>query len=703
MNSFSIQSRAVVVAIFILACAAFLPTTTKAYPYIAEVTTTSFPAGSTSHNVRMPNSVQGGDLLIVFLTYNNPGSASANTPSGWTKQTDDIRTIDVRLVVYTKDATGDEGNALVNFTTTANAEGAAHVWRIPAAQWYGNIHTGIATTTATNGDTDPPIPDPPSLTPAWGTAENLWITYLGTTNGVTGVSAWPTGYTDNRTFTESISGDNVDMTTASKISKAASDNPSAFTLTYGGGNIPWAAQTMAIRPPIRQSLQKPANNLGLVGYWSFNEGTGTRAGDFSGRGNHGTVLTNGGSLATWGNGKLGKALNFDATDDYVQVSSPSGIPTGDFTYSAWIYFGGGYSYIMESGNGWTEWAVNENDQLELFIDSIPDNPVSTTVIPRNTWTHVAVRRSGSTITQWVNGVQDATTGDHAGALDLTGCQFLIGVDSDNDCPGVGALNGFFNGKIDEARVYNRALSNSEMLRLAKAGAVKFTSSSVALQQGSSLASGLVGHWTFDGQDMTNSAIADRSGNGNNSYIYNGATSSAKAIGKLGQGVYLPGATGVIAQHSASLNLSSTISVAFWIKGDAFGDFDAPMQKSDFASGWAIQNDGGASRANLYMRVDTATDNQTDCGGITNGLDGSWHHVVYVLESGGACFAYKDGALAGQGTYDPTGGFANTQPVNIGNNNGNILATYDDVRLYSKALTAGEVKQLYNLGKVKISN
>src|SRR3989338_8998500 len=66
-------------------------------------------------------------------------------------------------------------------------------------------------------------------------------------------------------------------------------------------------------------LGKPPNNLGLVNYWSLNEGTGTVATDASGTGNTGT-LTGG---PTWVTGKYGSAVSFDGTDDYVAVSDAS--------------------------------------------------------------------------------------------------------------------------------------------------------------------------------------------------------------------------------------------------------------------------------------------------------------------------------------------------------------------------------------------
>src|SRR5450830_343970 len=64
-------------------------------------------------------------------------------------------------------------------------------------------------------------------------------------------------------------------------------------------------------------IQTPPNNIGLVGYWSFNEGTSTKATDFSGHGNNGTL--SGSTLPTWVAGKLGGALSFDGTS---YISTP---------------------------------------------------------------------------------------------------------------------------------------------------------------------------------------------------------------------------------------------------------------------------------------------------------------------------------------------------------------------------------------------
>ena len=83
------------------------------------------------------------------------------------------------------------------------------------------------------------------------------------------------------------------------------------------------------------NLAKPANNLGLGGYWSFDDGAGTAASDLSGSGNAGT-LTNMDSATDWVAGKRGKALDFDGSNDYVTMGDVLDMGTGDFTVSVWV-------------------------------------------------------------------------------------------------------------------------------------------------------------------------------------------------------------------------------------------------------------------------------------------------------------------------------------------------------------------------------
>jgi hypothetical protein len=87
---------------------------------------------------------------------------------------------------------------------------------------------------------------------------------------------------------------------------------------------------------------------GLVGYWSFDEGEGTIAHDYSGNSNDGTIYG-----ATWVDGKVGKALSFDGVDDYVRVNDSSNFDITDaITIEAWIKpikTTGDHQIIVQSG------------------------------------------------------------------------------------------------------------------------------------------------------------------------------------------------------------------------------------------------------------------------------------------------------------------------------------------------------------------
>ena len=102
------------------------------------------------------------------------------------------------------------------------------------------------------------------------------------------------------------------------------------------------------------SIAQGAADPDLVGWWWFEEGTGTTAGDSSGYGNNGT-LTGG---AGWAAGYFGTALELDGVDGYVDVPHNETLNTDDeATVMAWINTprletpGEGYQGVIAKGNG----------------------------------------------------------------------------------------------------------------------------------------------------------------------------------------------------------------------------------------------------------------------------------------------------------------------------------------------------------------
>ena len=70
----------------------------------------------------------------------------------------------------------------------------------------------------------------------------------------------------------------------------------------------------------------------LVGYWTFDEGSGTIASDYSGHGNDGTI--EGGPQ--WVAGKVGGALKFDGDDDQITLKDPLTVGSSSNTVAAWV-------------------------------------------------------------------------------------------------------------------------------------------------------------------------------------------------------------------------------------------------------------------------------------------------------------------------------------------------------------------------------
>ena len=111
----------------------------------------------------------------------------------------------------------------------------------------------------------------------------------------------------------------------------------------------------------------------LVGYWSFDEGSGTEANDSSGFDNTGTVYG-----GTWVPGKCGSALSFDAGSDgdydYVDVPNSVSINTSTFTISSWVSLSDldRIHVILDKRNG--QW--HHNYYLAYYPDiSPPDMPL----------------------------------------------------------------------------------------------------------------------------------------------------------------------------------------------------------------------------------------------------------------------------------------------------------------------------------------
>jgi VCBS repeat-containing protein len=196
---------------------------------------------------------------------------------------------------------------------------------------------------------------------------------------------------------------------------------------------------------------------GLVAAYNFNEGSGTTLTDRSGRGHTGAI-----SGAAWSTqGKFGGALSFDGVNDWVTISDTAALDlTTGMTLEAWV--------LPSTLSGWRTVLLKERSGglvYSLYTSGDGTRPsgyvatpgevgvVGPSSVSTTTWTHLAVTYDGAMLRLFVNGTQVATRALTAPITASTGA-LRIGGNS--------VWTEFFQGRIDEVRIYNRALSAAEI-------------------------------------------------------------------------------------------------------------------------------------------------------------------------------------------------------------------------------------------------
>lgn len=206
----------------------------------------------------------------------------------------------------------------------------------------------------------------------------------------------------------------------------------------------------------------------LVGYWKFDEGAGIIAHDFSVNGNDGKVYG-----ATWIDGKVGKALSFDGSNDYVRVeNSPSLQLSESITVTSWVKIEGstGDHQII-----CTEWYGPSGEYakniLSFILEFLPDGKtpqfklnniygtenwaISSKTITFGEWTYVAGTFDGSTIRIYVNGLLTGSA-KLSGPINVGKQPLIIGAHTRSDD------RNWLKGTIDEVKVYNYARTAEEI-------------------------------------------------------------------------------------------------------------------------------------------------------------------------------------------------------------------------------------------------
>ena len=202
----------------------------------------------------------------------------------------------------------------------------------------------------------------------------------------------------------------------------------------------------------------PATPPGLVAAYGFDEASGATVTDASGNGRTGTLT---GATRTT-SGRFGGALSFDGINDWVTVPDNNALDlTTGITMSAWVNptaIGSAFRTVLmkerPGGLIYTLYAGDGTGKASGHVFTSSEQRVNGTVnTPVGSWTHLATSWDGTTLRLYVNGVQAATRAV-SGTLRTSTGELRIG--------GNAVWSEWFAGRIDDVRLYSRALSVAEI-------------------------------------------------------------------------------------------------------------------------------------------------------------------------------------------------------------------------------------------------
>ena len=250
---------------------------------------------------------------------------------------------------------------------------------------------------------------------------------------------------------------------------------------------------------------------GLVAHYRLDETTGTTVTDSSIYRNDGTMQNGLDAFNDRIDGPMDIALNFDGVDDAISLgNTPTYFPNDNaWTVTTWlkpssIAAGALNDRIISPRRDATSASafilgVEADKLLFWYHDGTTSNTTTHGFINTNQWYHAAVSYNGSDYKIYIDGVETSSitntfSGFGTGPVNL-GAHIAGGGDS-------------YHGALDDTRIYDRALTDAEILAIYNAGDPPAQPND-----------GLIGHWKLD--ETAGTTAADSSGNGNDATMING--------------------------------------------------------------------------------------------------------------------------------------------------------------------------------------
>lgn len=438
----------VVRLLLLLACIASAP----AFAVVSHVASTSVaPTGNnTSMAVSLPAGVQTGDLLLAQIAID--GSATLATPAGWTLLQSDSNSI-VQALYYRFATASETGSVTWTWSTSRRAAGGIAVYRgVDPSQAPGPV--------AVDSDDDDDLEAPAQTVVE---ANSLLLTLYSLNRGnetLTAAGSMTTAY--HRSSTE-----NSGVTLLASYEQRPTTGSTGIRTANSTDSRDWIAHSLLLRP-------LPVSSGALLS-WSLDESSWTGAAgevlDASGNGLGGTVFNGAATASTTpalpqvnAQGTCGYGVFSSASSQYVQRADSNLLDLqGSFTIGVWVRPRArptsGLMSILSKDNNY-EFHLNPDGTVNWWWQTGTNTTLqfnSSSALPTGQWSHVLIRYAPGDQRIYINGSL-AGQASFAGTPVANNNPLQLG--ADQNYPGR-----YFNGELDELRIYNVALTEAQIAAL----------------------------------------------------------------------------------------------------------------------------------------------------------------------------------------------------------------------------------------------
>lgn len=422
-------------------------------------------------------------------------------------------------------------------------------------------------------------------------------------------------------------------------------------------------------------------NKGLVALWNFNGA----AKDFTPYNNNGVIT--GATLTTDRFNTSNKAYNFDGVNgNFIEVPHNPVLNPSDMTISIWINPTAWSSSVATSllskrtntVNGWTILFIGTGTGAYLavdFNDGTTQNRWTTSYNPpTGVWTHIVITNSSAGREIFINGVSYLTT-TPKGGVDTTSAVSLYF--------GKNRLDGtqLYNGKIGETRIYNRALSVTEIKQLYNTYGGNY--------HVGSLGKGLVLDMPL-GDYQQNSKMSDRTPYNNNGTKNGTVGLSTNRFNETNKAINLVDGGAGYVDCGLLLPVTDQMTISAWV--------NRPTTTSVALNG-IVTNTPGLGQFNYLLGIDTLGSIYASYKGTAYNmlvytvpiLANTWYHITMVVDANNLII-YVNGANP-QSIAKGNVSFTNSNALIGAFRTNYFIGKISDVKIWNRALSATEVKTL----------